>query len=949
MSFKVNKNLMVTPGRKVHVILDDPEYGIVEPSIGEHWVAEQIGPWDQATISKNDGRLSCVFRSGMGWELNQYNTYADAQETTEGQTWALGAAELDVAPNHGLLSAFVQTPDGGYSGDVAASGGLFYKKQVPSGSGLEQRLSADQTAFPGPDVAKDRAPLDRILASKFEHNHLDQGGLVFTMHATGPTVGITDSIGVAYFTGPAGIRRRFVGYGQYALKFSTNGDCLLYERGEGLFSPTDEDLGPVTVDWWFSKVWRFAPNSVGLNSIIRIEVDLILEATGPASMQTTSGSVLRFTTSTPEAQNHHRGQTQVTQYYGQKPPENQVAMYQVPFTKRVDFVSDHAPGLVLPEKIRMDARRTHRPMLRIETKRYEIEGYIDCRPFDVGFLPVGITHNPLLLTWNGSVPPKCSIDAQLWYYNDDGVPQAVSPYSEPDFPTPIRAHYYDLLPNIQYYFVRVYFAGPELADPENTTPLLTSISAIRNPFNSLQGSDANRFEVDVHNFASLVPDRYTAPVLPKSAGEIVTISDAEMNSSANQATVIVQDMVGHLTRLDTRGILPIRIETQYDSADETKRCVLFRGTVRGPRHKNNLVHPVFPKVLGVPTRTEVYGHKWKTRYLTATGMRAQLQERAFQSRRADWSADPNDRDADGNSRPYKVTKVIRIMLGWMGVPPEMIDIPDLPIRFHPGPSANMQLQPFADLIEQAEEYALEWLGRRLFPDESAGPLGIWRLVEPNIAPYNYLAHFVTTTQQDAGKLHFFLPSYGVSVDDGAQICPIEGGTLEPYNQPLEGNMLSISSSGEFAGAQTRLTKIFYNFKSFNFRNLSVGHANYPDINHPDFRTSIIPIYIVDPTLAVSGDEEASEAALTMVGIRVFSVACFTKRLITFRAPLLLVYDESDPHHSLALGKPPRKLRYYDAVTVDGSTFLVKKVDVSIQHDGMQMATYKLEAPREFFL
>lgn len=928
---EVNKNLMVTPNRRIHVILDDPEYGVLEPSLGEHWIAEQIGPHDQADVSRSSHGATCIFRSRLGWELSQFNTYSRARETTEGQSWALGAADLDVAPNHGLLNAFVQTPGGGYSGDVAANGDLFYKKQVPTGGSLEQRLTTDQTDFPGPDIAADNAPLDRVLASKIEHNHLTQSGLVFTVAASGPNVGITDSIGVAYFTGPAGIRRRFVGYGQYALKFSTNGDCALYERGEGIFDPTD--LSTITIDWWLSKVWRSAPDSVGLNSLIRIEVDLISEATGPASMQTTSGSMIRFTTSTPEAQDHHRGQQNITQFHGQKAPTNSVAMYEVPFTKDIQFTPTHTPGLVLPEKIRLDSRRTHRPLVRIEKKVFETEGQFDCRPFDVGFLPAGITNNPLLITWSGVVPPGCTIDVKLCYYDSVGAVVLVTDYA--GYAPPARGRHYDLVVGIQYYFCRVFLTGPGTC-----TPLLNEISALRSQFNSLTGDNANRFEIDVHNFAALEADRYTSPVLPMSVGETVTIDDVEGNSSASQATIVVQDLVGHLTRLDTRGILPVRIETEYDGSDDTLRSVLFRGSVRGPRHKNNLVHPL-------ANGTGVYGMGWKTRYLTATGMRAQLEERSFQARRKNWAADPYDLDANGNARPYKVTKAIRIILGWLGVPDEMIDIPDLPIRFHPAPSISLLLQPMTNLIEQAEEYALEWLGRRLFPDEGAGTRGIWKLVAPNVAPYNYLAHFITTTTQDAGKLHFFLPSYGVSVDDGAQYCPIEGGSLEPYNQPLEGNMLSITANGEFAGGESRLTKIFYNFKSFNFRNLATTHPNYPSIDHPDYRTSIVPIYIVDASLSVPGDEEATAAALTIVGMRVFSVACFTKRIITFRAPLLLVQDESDPYHET--GRPPRKLRYYDAVTVDGSTFLVKKVDVDIRHDGVQMARYRLEAPREFFL
>jgi hypothetical protein len=110
--------------------------------------------------------------------------------------------------------------------------------------------------------------------------------------------------------------------------------------------------------------------------------------------------------------------------------------------------------------------------------------------------------------------------------------------------------------------------------------------------------------------------------------------------------------------------------------------------------------------------------------------------------------------------------------------------------------------------------------------------------------------------------------------------------------------------------------------------------NTADPTHPDYIGYEVPLLYIDPNLS-------TEAAVKWIARRLYDVMAHAIKGIRFTAPLLLVTDSSDTYQ-----KRPRMLRYYDPVLVDGIQFLVRSCNPSYKKDGMQFATYELEAPRE---
>jgi hypothetical protein len=208
-----------------------------------------------------------------------------------------------------------------------------------------------------------------------------------------------------------------------------------------------------------------------------------------------------------------------------------------------------------------------------------------------------------------------------------------------------------------------------------------------------------------------------------------------------------------------------------------------------------------------------------------------------------------------------------------------------------------------------------------------------------VAPYTNLAHF-TTDGPGAGKLASSLASYSVAKDTAF----IQHGTLVASVKPPEGNLVIVTGTGyigEDAGVAARLTQYAINVRSYNFLGLASGHPKYPQAdNNPDYLPHIAPIVVIDPGLTTPD-------AVNWVTRRVFEIACFGRKRLSFVAPLLLINDPDDAE----LAGPPtryRPLRYYDPVTVDGSQYLVLKCTPDYSRDRAQWAHYELEAPREQF-
>lgn len=341
---------------------------------------------------------------------------------------------------------------------------------------------------------------------------------------------------------------------------------------------------------------------------------------------------------------------------------------------------------------------------------------------------------------------------------------------------------------------------------------------------------------------------------------------------------------------------------------------------------------------------------WSSYIVTCAGLWDRLNQ-AKCTTTFDFSQD----QADPQGRPWKVTDAISLLLSNAGLPSNMYDVPDLPIRLlvAPGDDASQafRIEVYAEIFPFVLGMVQEYLGGFVTIDYNATNGGSgsdkFGCVRVKFAPrpdamgnYKPLANFVTdATWTDVIRSKFNLNSYP-SVTVGSQVIkdvPIRGKTLTEWIERPEGNMVYVTGTVAAAqgallavGNQVQLNSVIHNWPAAYF---SDSQPIAPDTTSPDY-TDGTPniIVVVDPGLT-------TQAACDLRARRIFDLSCHARHHMSFEAPLALVMDAED---DLQIRK--RKLMYGDPVTYNGETWFVSSCvpDVGGPRGGTRNSTAMYE-------
>lgn len=415
----------------------------------------------------------------------------------------------------------------------------------------------------------------------------------------------------------------------------------------------------------------------------------------------------------------------------------------------------------------------------------------------------------------------------------------------------------------------------------------------------------------------LTEDRGPTPFqggIPKA----ISITGPTSDPTQESAHVRVEDTLNQLEKLRHRGRFHTRIRTKWDPADLTKFCVLMEGeipqanAVRRGRTGRNYPNP-----------------QARTLEFPMVSMWARNSDQLWFGHMRDFAEDPNAAPdpTKGNYRPpYKITDIARIIFSeGLGIPGDMLDIPDLDFRAFISGKDPMEyvLQPTASVMDYLGKLIKDHLGYFLIWDanatgDAAKKRGMWRILPPALPPYTPLWNF-QTTGPGAGKLVHVPQSYA------ARTSPCWH--YSSYVRPPEANYIVVTAVGELLPGKrgsSAYTQFAYNPASWNF-----DGSRAMDFDHPDYLGRFVPFVYFNGNLMGSSEDETRRIT-DWVTRRFYNQIALAQKWVKFTAPLVLVDDASDA--ALGLGNGRRPLRYYDPITLDGNTFLVHSVEMTIDTD-----------------
>lgn len=536
---------------------------------------------------------------------------------------------------------------------------------------------------------------------------------------------------------------------------------------------------------------------------------------------------------------------------------------------------------------RLDVRPNTRIKVQVSQRKFKASGFIRDYPMQVPGFVTG--RGNLTLLWEGKVPAGTSFTAQLFDADTDVECTVVS--------TAAASKVYKTNQGQANYYAKFTFTA---SSDGLLSPSLTSYSIVHN--GSLYASTTTAKEVNALEF------------------EDMRISGPESDPSHETASFIVRDLRSDMASLlGHRGQIPVRIETEYDT-NPALRSILFEGYASKAIATRKGTGGTYPAAT------------WRDFDVLCSGMWTRLAQQLTFVRK-NLGNDPSASTADA-ATPYKITDIIRELLLDAGYASYQLDIPDIPIRYFPPVSGSngdeLILDPLTSVGDFCIKMAKDYLGAFLIWDSNAGSAGMWRVISPPYSPYTALYNF-TTSGAGAGKLQHVVAAYA------ANTSYIKKGTLQTWVVAPEANFVYVTGTGELLnnkGGQQILCNYAINVKSYDFLADSSGAAiPTADPTNPDYLGSFVPLVVVDTSLT-------TQAAVDVACRRYYDFTCHAIKMASFDAPLVLITNSADAQQT-----KPRPLRYYDPITIDGATWLVRNVNPTYRKDSVQFAHYEVESPR----
>jgi hypothetical protein len=774
----------------------------------------------------------------------------------------------------------------GAASDIANQGLMSYVKQVAAGTDLSTlHLSDDVAAFPKPTVPAQpygyddsTYAMDRVFVSSVNDGPETAVAFNFVLHShhnTNPFVQCQYRI---YFCGPAGVNSAGTGTGQYALENEgTFNGWTLFEK--------------LTSGSWVKR-WSFSgPTGHGIVVITKSKV---------CRGQGSKAGFINFTFAGGNEVGPHDGYFMGTLFNMTIAAIDRVQYDSTEFRKGYTYnvPGDGTQGATVC-KLRLDLRRDIFGSFGFRWGSYPTEAVTAFdAPFALPFFPA--TNSNITISWFSCVPTGTSLLVKLFNVDTESELSLVS--------STTYSRTYTLPAGVNYLKAQLYIKATQY-----TTPRLKEFYVTRNGVLS----DATTTQWEVGDATH-----------QKSVIRKVSVRGAERDMSQNTARFELADPLNKLTALKQRGGMHVRIRSEYDPADPTKMYSLFRGIVDSAsffqkQRTNNAA---------VQSMT---AENWGLYSVTATSYWKLLEFSYIDTPILSLTGPDN--------KGLFVTDMIKTIISYAGFDPTTeFDFPstvDVPIRFEATDPGDFSLR--VNALEHTSDIIKSWLRDYLqeflvFDDD----LGKWSLKSIPSAPFTYVAGFtlkpplaVTNTNR---KLINYLPTYDdylITIDGTDWVlpfAPIMADTMETRVKPPEANWILVASIGAW---------------NLNVPSLQYGVKTNPvcfgptaDPTHVDYLPYRKPIYVIDKALASASDPEQMQRVIGIMLRRLADLTFHSIKLMSFRAPIVLV------DHETLVGQK-RMLRYYDPVLVDGVPFLVRSVNPDYVKDGIQYAQYELEAPR----
>jgi len=868
----------VTPGRQTEIVLNDFLGRVIQP----YW-SQYREPRDWGTAC-TFADTECIRNIGVRLAADYTRPHEFFESNSAGQ---LKDSRVTVSSDSVLTYFLRQNADATYSGGDAATFPM-YQKAVSSTGAWSTELSSDAASFVGPVIAG-YAAMNRILVSVDDHKPTTT--LSFFVSMPGSQFTTFGPIANFYFSGiRGGVGETNEGTGHYCLSCGGDGMAQLYER-------LDDDS-------WVRRGVPFtyaASMTAGQVALITIMSDAVDDGDGNYT-----GKVIKFVA---RAAGHIGGGLleSAIDYVANKGYE---WVYRVA----------HPGTTTTLTKVRIDARGDARVCAFASEAQYPETGTFTDGAVRIPFPATGSTK--LYLYWYGPRPTGTTVEASITWL---------------DFATPVTDSGTITTDDARGQIIEFTLPSPAVDADGNVVPPMTFQVSF-----ALGTTDPAVTPTILNYTVARAAVVETASITPTSSKDDaaralslptffpygpVSINCATEDPAVESASVSIADPTGTNIAARWRTGTPITVNV-LDPSDGSTLTKLFRGIIGQSQPeiigKDGLVYP----------NDDGYLVSFQ-----AQGEWARVQRRMAPCRLSLYE------DTDTGKLPMKATDAIRELLEQCGYTSGQIDIPDLPVRMF-GTSGDqdgaLTIEPstlFGDMIKQTAE---DYLGARIIWDCNAGAGGMWRLIQRQAPPYNYLMRFYIE-HPGAKKAAHRLESYADVTLGSGQVQKanyIIGGTESYTYEPPEGNLVQVFGSatdGKLSGkgSVARVMSFAFNPQSYNAFNLSTGHTHYPEgpDDNPDFLGECVQIQVFDPTLT-------DQAAADWICRRIYDVACFGREYMRFRAPLVLVTDDSDANQTY-----PRPLRFGDPVEIqqrDGSyrTYLCTKCNPSYTQDGFQEAEYE---------
>lgn len=862
----------VTPGRKHHVYIDTPYSALLEDAFAITKTGKEIA----SRGLTNENSANVIYSPAGFYRLYMFQELPAYLSMFPSTAAILAASALQTLADYKEVKTYrpsTELSGVGYPGTIGAGDSYLQRSPTASQSWTGTQFDADMAAYGAPTLLPAATPLDRHIVGNDTYPNDTTIAFKFTFSGVESLNG--GALFTYYFGGPSNRN----GSGAYALVFDGSGRVNLLEK------VVRDAVLPDVIGWNSrGEPWRYAQRTAVSG---RIHEMLIQGGKTPNGR-----FYITFKSSTLETQPpliarawrglYHNSTEANTYTYWIKPS-----------------ISGYRSASIGAGNIRMDAARDLRGRVQFSKILYISPGHLFGDTFAIP--QQGSRTTNLVLSWSAVTPMDSALTGQLFDAQTGVELTLVS--------SGISSKTYQANHNQSVYYPKFTFI---CSTDQTQSPHLYSYQVTKD------GTLATTSTTEVE-----LSDRtITPPQMRLGYCTDFSISGAESDPSHETARFTLHDVTDTYTALSTRAGMPVRIETEYDTADPSKRCVLHRGYVaRANSHR-----------MGYNNGQDYPSKFWRQYEVLTAGEWARLHESIGQVL-FNWGIDPNASLPDGTPVPYKVTDIIRYLLSYAGYPTSMIDVPDKSIRLMGTVDGNLSeyvMEPGVNLAEHILDLAKKYLGMYLTFDANAGTNGKWKLLDPPSSPYTNKATF--TTIPPSGKLSYLLGSYAAST------APIRKGTLNTFVKAPEANHVTVygCSDPQQDGQHLRLFQFAANPLSYDcFTDSSGAVINTADTSSPDYMGRKIPLVIVDMSLR-------DQASVDWVCRRYYDFTCHAIKMAAFDAPLLLIDHEEG-------GGKKRPLRYYDPVLVTTAAgtgqWLVRNVNPTWHKDHVQMAHYELEAPR----